>query len=58
MFDPSDEILGVDFDNCLDDHGAIIPGTLAAEWLPRFNSYSECSPSGKGIKTRANASKS
>lgn len=51
MFDPADGIIGIDFDKCLDDHGAIKPGTLAAEWLPKLNSYSEVSPSGKGIKT-------
>ena len=51
MFDPDDGFVGIDFDDCLDDHGNIIPGTPAAEWLPRLNSYSEVSPSGTGIKT-------
>jgi len=50
MFDPADGIMGIDFDKCLDDHRAIIPGTIADEWLPRFNSYSEASPSCKGVK--------
>jgi putative DNA primase/helicase len=50
MFDPADGIIGVDFDDCLDDHGNIIPGHVAAEWLPRLNSYSEISPSGRGVK--------
>jgi hypothetical protein len=46
MFDLADGIMGVDFDDCLDDHGNIIPNHFAAEWLPRLNSYSEISPSG------------
>ena len=50
MFDPADGIIGVDFDDCLDDHGNIIAGHDAAEWLPRLNSYSEVSPSGQGVK--------
>jgi putative DNA primase/helicase len=50
MFDPVDGMIGVDFDNCLDDQGSIIPGHVAAEWLPRLNSYSEISPSGRGVK--------
>lgn len=50
MFHPDEGIIGIDFDKCLDDQGAIIPGTLAAEWLPRQNSYSEVSPSRKGVK--------
>ena len=50
MFDPADGIMGVDFDDCLDDHGNIIAGHDAAEWLPRLNSYSEVSPSSRGVK--------
>ena len=50
MFDPADGMIGVDFDDCLDDHGNIIPGHVAAVWLPRLNSYSEISPSGRGVK--------
>jgi hypothetical protein len=50
MFDPADGIIGADFDDCLDDHGNIIPSHDAAEWLPRLNSYCEVSPSGLGVK--------
>jgi primase-polymerase (primpol)-like protein len=50
MFSGADELMGVDFDNCLDSHGKIIPGSLAAEWLPQLNSYTEISPSGRGVK--------
>ena len=51
MFDPIDDILGVDFDHCIDELGNLIPSHPAAEWLPRFDSYSEISPSGRGVKT-------
>lgn len=50
MFDSADGVMGVDFDDCLDDKGNIIPTHLAAEWLPRLNSYCEISPSGRGVK--------
>jgi hypothetical protein len=50
MFDPADGMIGVDFDDCLDDHGNFIPGHVAAEWLPRLNSYCEISPGGRGVK--------
>jgi hypothetical protein len=50
MFDPADGVIGVDFDDCLDGHGNIISGHVAAEWLPRLNSYCEISPSGQGVK--------
>src|SRR5260370_5414997 len=50
MFQPDDGIIGGDFDNCLDDQGNVIPDSLAAEWLPRFNSYTEVSPGGLGCK--------
>jgi hypothetical protein len=50
MFDSADGIMGVDFDKCLDGQGNIIPGMTAAEWLPKLNSYSEVSPSRKGVK--------
>jgi hypothetical protein len=49
MFDPADDILGVDFDNCFDEQGRLIPDHAAARWLPRLNSYSEISPSGRGV---------
>lgn len=50
MFDPADGIMGVDFDDCIDDQGNIIPSHLAAEWLPLLDSYCEISPSGRGVK--------
>jgi hypothetical protein len=50
MFDLRDGFIGVDFDDCLDHAGNIIATSLAAEWLPRLNSYSEISPSGTGVK--------
>jgi hypothetical protein len=50
MFDSADGMVGVDFDNCLDQHQNVIHSHVAAEWLPRLNSYSEISPSGRGVK--------
>src|ERR1041384_1919955 len=49
VFVASDGFVGVDFDDCVDANGQITG--LAAEWLPRLNSYSEISPSGTGVKT-------
>lgn len=39
-------LVGVDLDNCIQD-GQLDPG--AAAWVERFNSYTEVSPSGKGL---------
>ena len=39
-------LVGVDLDNCLQG-GQLDPG--AAAWVERFNSYTEVSPSGKGL---------
>lgn len=50
MFDSTDGIIGVDFDDCLDAQSNIIRSHAAAEWLPRLNSYCEISPSGQGVK--------
>jgi hypothetical protein len=50
MFDPADGIIGVDFDDCLDERQDVIHGHVASEWLPQLNSYSEISPSGRGVK--------
>jgi hypothetical protein len=50
-FHKDDGITGIDFDNCLDANGNLIPTHLAATWLPLFNSYTEISPSGTGVKT-------
>jgi hypothetical protein len=50
MFHPDDGFIGIDFDKCLDDHGNIIASHVAATWLRQFDSYSETSPSGRGVK--------
>ncbi len=50
MFDPADGMIGLDFDDCLDDHRNVIHDHVATGWLPRLNSYSEISPSGRGVK--------
>lgn len=56
MFHPDDGIIGIDFDNCLDGQGNVIASHVAAEWLPKLNSYPEISPSGKGVKLWLKAS--
>jgi primase-polymerase (primpol)-like protein len=45
-----DGYVGIDFDDCLDESGNLIPTHIAAKWLPRFSSYCERSPSGRGVK--------
>lgn len=50
VFDGFDGFMGIDFDDCLDEHGYIIPSHAAAQWLYQLNSYSEVSPSGRGVK--------
>jgi hypothetical protein len=50
MFALPDGIIGIDFDDCLDDGQNIIPTHVADEWLPQLNSYTEISPSGRGVK--------
>jgi primase-polymerase (primpol)-like protein len=50
MFHSGDGLVGIDFDDCLDENRNIISGSPAAEWVIRFNSYSEISPSGRGLK--------
>lgn len=55
MFDGSDHVMGIDFDDCLDERGYTIPGHAAAQWLYRLNSYSEVSPSGRGVKVWVHA---
>jgi putative DNA primase/helicase len=47
-FDPLDPYAGVDLDHCINEDGSIKP--KAKEILDRLNSYSEISPSGKGVK--------
>jgi putative DNA primase/helicase len=56
MFGPDDRMMGVDFDDCLDESGEFIPGHPAEKWLPLFDSYTEISPSGMGVKTWVYAS--
>ena len=50
MFHSGDGIIGIDFDDCLDEQGNVIPSHVAATWLPRLDSYTEISPSGRGVK--------
>lgn len=47
-FDPSGPFSGVDFDDCINEDGSIEPAVEG--YLNKLNSYSEVSPSGKGIK--------
>lgn len=47
-FSPSDPFSGIDFDNCIDKDGNI--DSIVEQYLKVLNSYSEISPSGKGIK--------
>lgn len=49
VFAAGDGYTGVDFDNCLDEHGAFC-NPWAETWVRRLNSYSEISPSGRGVK--------
>lgn len=42
-----DGFSGVDIDDCIDEHGDISPEALKV--IKRFNSYTEISPSGRGI---------
>ena len=56
MFELIDEYIGVDFDDCLDQQGNLIPNHAAAKWLSRLDSYSEVSPSGRGVKVWVRAS--
>jgi putative DNA primase/helicase len=48
VFDTQDPYAGVDLDHCVNEDGSIQP--KAKTILERLNSYSETSPSGKGIK--------
>lgn len=56
VFSDSDNLVGIDLDNCLDDRGEILPwACLLVETLEQF-AYIEASPSGRGLKAwlRAN----
>jgi primase-polymerase (primpol)-like protein len=43
-------ILVVAFMNCLDEQGHLLRDHPAAQWIRRFNSYSEISHDGRGVK--------
>jgi hypothetical protein len=49
VFAAGDGYTGVDFDNCLDERGAFC-NPWAETWVRRLHSYSEISPSGRGVK--------
>lgn len=48
VFSPDDPFCGVDLDGCIDDDGDIVPA--AREVIDLLNSYTEVSPSGRGVK--------
>jgi hypothetical protein len=48
VFATVDPFCGIDLDGCIDDAGAIVPA--AREIIDALNSYTEVSPSGRGIK--------
>lgn len=54
VFTSNDPFCGVDFDNCVVDG---VMNSTAAEWIDRFASYVETSPSGKGVKIFVQAKK-
>lgn len=48
VFSLADDFTGIDLDNCFDENGEL--DAWARDVLERFPSYTELSPSGKGIK--------
>lgn len=48
VFAPDDPFTGIDLDGCIDDNGEIVAS--AREILDSLNSYTEISPSGRGVK--------
>lgn len=52
---PTDGIVGIDIDNCVDEDGTLI--APAPDIVQRINSYTEYSPSGRGIRIFAKAQK-
>ena len=48
MFSDNDEIVGIDLDHCIDPETGVIDDK-AKRIVDRLNSYSEISPSGKGL---------
>jgi KaiC/GvpD/RAD55 family RecA-like ATPase len=55
VFTSDDPYCGIDLDDCLDESGAPYPRAL--KLIERFGSYSEVSPSGRGIKIIVRAKK-
>jgi primase-polymerase (primpol)-like protein len=47
VFRQGGEIVGVDIDSCLDEQGVLTPG--AKDIVERFRSYTEITPSGRGL---------
>lgn len=45
-----DQLVPLDFDDCLDDAGRIIKPDVE-RWVKALNSYTEISPSGRGLRT-------
>ncbi|QOJ16785.1 MAG: hypothetical protein HRU76_03940 [Phycisphaeraceae bacterium] len=48
VFAEDDPYCGIDLDECIDEAGAIVPS--AREIIESLNSYTEISPSGRGVK--------
>lgn len=46
VFNPANDLYGVDFDKCLDSSGLTKP---FGDWIERFDSYTEVSVSGNGL---------
>ena len=47
VFTDADPFCGIDLDHCLDNDGTVAPAAL--DWIKRFGSYAEISPSGTGV---------
>jgi putative DNA primase/helicase len=47
VFTDKDPFVGIDLDDCLDDSGKLLP--WAADLVESINSYTEISPSGRGV---------
>ena len=47
VFTDADPFCGIDLDHCRDNDGTIAPAAL--DWIKRFGSYAEISPSGTGV---------
>lgn len=53
VFSPDDPYAGIDLDDCLDEHGEIEP--WAADIVEKLDSYTERTPSGRGLHVIARA---